>query len=114
LDLLGFMPPDTRQFQAVFRELCSVPAEPDGLVFHADSVHARAIREQHEYQGIRVTMLATLKRIRKPRDVTRISGVSGASARKARVTSCQVAGCSAGEALRVHGILGDTVNDFLS
>jgi hypothetical protein len=64
MDLLGFMSPDTRRFRAVFRKLCSVPVEPDGLVFHADSVRARQIREQHPYQGIRVTLLATLKRIR--------------------------------------------------
>jgi predicted nucleotidyltransferase component of viral defense system len=69
LDLLGLMPPDTRQYQAVFRELCSVPVEPDGLVFHPGSVRARRIRAQHAYQGIRVTLLATLKRIRIPLQV---------------------------------------------
>lgn len=64
MDLLGLMPPDTRQFRAIFRKLCAIPVEPDGLVFHADSVRARQIQEQHPYRGIRVTLTATLKRTR--------------------------------------------------
>ena len=64
MDLLGLMPPDTRQLRAIFRKLCAIPVEPDGLVFHADSVRARQIQEQHPYHGIRVTLTATLKRTR--------------------------------------------------
>ncbi len=64
VDLLGFLPPDPEQLAAVFRSVCEQVVEPDGLVFHADSVRARQIREQQPYQGIRVTLLATLKRTR--------------------------------------------------
>lgn len=64
VDLLGFVPPDAGSLTAVFRSVCRQEVEPDGLVFHADSVRARQIREQRPYQGIRVTLLATLKRTR--------------------------------------------------
>jgi predicted nucleotidyltransferase component of viral defense system len=64
VDLLGLLPPDPEQVAAAFRSVCEQEVEPDGLVFHLDSVRARQILEQHPYQGIRVTMLATLKRTR--------------------------------------------------
>jgi len=64
VDLLGLLPPDAEQIAAVFRGICQQEVEPDGLVFHADSVRALQIREQRPYQGIRVTLLATLKRTR--------------------------------------------------
>jgi predicted nucleotidyltransferase component of viral defense system len=64
IDLLGLVAPDARELAAMFRGVCMQAVEPDGLVFHADSVHARQIREEQPYQGIRVTLLATLKRTR--------------------------------------------------
>jgi len=64
VDLLGLMRADVAQLAAAFRSVCEQEVEPDGLVFHPDSVRARQIREQHPYQSIRVTMLATLKRTR--------------------------------------------------
>ncbi len=64
VDLLGLMRPDAEQLAAAFRSVCEQEVEPDGLVFHPGSVRARQIREQRPYQGIRVTMLATLKRTR--------------------------------------------------
>jgi len=64
VDLLGLVPPDVNTLEAVFRSVCEQEVEPDGLVFRADSVRARQIQEQRPYQGIRVTLLATLKRTR--------------------------------------------------
>lgn len=66
IDLLGFVPPDPARLGGVFRSFCSVEVEPDGLVFVPESVRARTIREADEYQGIRVSVLATLKRTRIP------------------------------------------------
>ena len=60
LDLLGFGPNDVERIEQVFRELCMLPAEDDGLTFLPDTVHARPIREQQEYGGIRVLLQATL------------------------------------------------------
>lgn len=69
LDLLGYGPPEPARQQEIFRALCELAVEPDGLVFQADSVRARPIRAEDEHQGIRVTLLAMLKRIRIPLQV---------------------------------------------
>lgn len=60
LDLLGFGPNDVERIEQVFRELCVLPVEDDGLSFLPETVHARPIREQQEYGGIRVLLQATL------------------------------------------------------
>jgi len=45
----------------VFTELCEQATEPDdGLIFDAESVQAREIREEDNYGGIRITIKATL------------------------------------------------------
>lgn len=60
LDLLGFGPNDVNRIEQVFREICSLPVEDDGLTFLPETVRARPIREQHEYGGIRALLQATL------------------------------------------------------
>ena len=67
LDLLGFGAHDVAQLAAVFRSLCQVPVElDDGLVFQADTVQAAPIREDQEYGGVRVHLLALLGKARLP------------------------------------------------
>ena len=60
LDLLGFGSNDIGSVEQVFRELCALPVEDDGPIFLPETVHARPIREQQEYGGIRVLLQATL------------------------------------------------------
>jgi predicted nucleotidyltransferase component of viral defense system len=60
LDLLGFGPSDVGRIEHVFHELCTLPVENDGLIFLPETVHARPIRDQQEYGGIRVLLQATL------------------------------------------------------
>ena len=60
LDLLGFGASDADRIEQIFREFCTLPVEDDGLTFLPETVHARPIREQQEYGGIRVLLLATL------------------------------------------------------
>lgn len=59
-DFLIYGEPDLAQLQRIFRDLCAVKFEPDGLVFREDTVRAEAIREQNDYGGVRVTMRARL------------------------------------------------------
>jgi len=59
LDLLGSGDNSTERLSDVFKELCSI-SQDDGLVFVADSVSAEEIREDHEYDGVRVTMESRL------------------------------------------------------
>jgi hypothetical protein len=54
LDLLGYGDSGARSLAAVFRDLCALEVEPDGLEFRGDTVAVEPIREDQEYQGRRV------------------------------------------------------------
>ncbi len=61
IDLLGYGPRQPADWLPVFRDVCELsPTADDGLVLHADSVQAALIREDQTYEGVRVTLLATL------------------------------------------------------
>ena len=60
LDLLGYGAGSEEQLAATFREVCQVEAEPDGIAFDAESVRVTEIREDQEYGGKRVEVLARL------------------------------------------------------
>ena len=60
VDLLGFGEPTVERMQAVFRELCTVDVEPDGLRFLEPSVQAEPTRDGQEYGGVRVRLGADL------------------------------------------------------
>jgi hypothetical protein len=72
LDLLGFGPADLAWLEQVFRDLCQaqLPGDgDDGLTFHPETVRAAPIREEQEYGGIRVHLLALLGKARIPLQV---------------------------------------------
>jgi len=52
-----------------FREVCIEPVEEDGLVFPPESVRGEAIREEAEYQGVRLRLVARLGSARIPLQV---------------------------------------------
>lgn len=54
------------RFVGIFKELCAIEVEPDGLAFDADSVKAERITEDADYEGVRVTFTAYLERARIP------------------------------------------------
>ncbi len=60
IDLLGFGDSTAARIESVFRELCVLEVEPDGLRLLPDSVRAEEIRGQPEYGGIRVRLMADL------------------------------------------------------
>ena len=66
LDLLGFGPAEIHDLESIFRELCSLPVDPDGLVFLSATVKAEVIREEAVYGGIRVTVEARLENAKIP------------------------------------------------
>ncbi len=69
LDLLGTGAPQAARLEAMFRELCEIEVEDDGLVFSASSVEAEDIREEQAYGGVRVNLLADLAKARIPLQV---------------------------------------------
>lgn len=60
LDLLGFGDPSQERLRDVFRSLCAVPVDDDGLIFDADSVTIEPIREDQEYGGQRAKFIVRL------------------------------------------------------
>ncbi len=69
MDLLGYGDDSSERLVEVFRKVCGVDVEPDGLVFDAGSVVAMPIREEQEYHGQRVTLIAFLDKARIPLQV---------------------------------------------
>lgn len=60
LDLLGFCSPDLENVTRIFREICEIEIEDDGLTFDAESVTATSIREESVYEGVRVIIRVAL------------------------------------------------------
>ncbi len=66
LDLLGHGEPSTERFEQIFREICNLTIEEDGLTFDGDRIRAEQIKEDDEYQGIRLRLEARLGNARIP------------------------------------------------
>ena len=60
LDLLGFGNPSRGRLTEIFRELCRIEVEADGVDFDSGSVTTAEIRTQDEYAGIRVKLKARI------------------------------------------------------
>lgn len=64
LDLLGKGESSPEALAKVFRDVCGVSVEGDGLTFDPESVTAGRIREDQEYEGVRIECRAHLERAR--------------------------------------------------
>lgn len=60
LDLLGFGPSDVRHLEETFRSLCSLDVIDDGVLFDAVSVQAEPMREDQDYAGARIRLMAAI------------------------------------------------------
>jgi len=65
-DFLAYGENALTRFEAIFRELCTQPVEDDGLIFDPSSVQAIRIKEDADYEGVRVTFIGTLSNARIP------------------------------------------------
>jgi hypothetical protein len=54
------------RFAHIFRELCVLEVDEDGLRFDAETVEAERISEDADYEGVRVTFVAYLERAKIP------------------------------------------------
>ncbi len=59
LDFLGFGSAEVGDVVARIAEICSVPAR-DGIVFETEAIEAEGIREEAEYEGVRIWIPAVL------------------------------------------------------
>ena len=66
LDLLGYGDAAPERIVAVFREICGIDVEDDGVVFKPDTLRAEPARAEDEYSGVRITMTAEIAGARLP------------------------------------------------
>jgi predicted nucleotidyltransferase component of viral defense system len=66
LDLLGTGAPAPADFEQLFREVCVQEVEDDGLVFQPETVSAERMKEDEQYEGIRLKLQALLASARIP------------------------------------------------
>ncbi len=66
VDFLAFGDSSEANLQEIFRELCSIPVEDDGLTLMANSVQVDVVRDETEYGGIRVRLFGNLAGARVP------------------------------------------------
>ena len=64
IDLLAKIPNDVDSVTSIIREICEQPVEADGIRFDATSVHGRVIKEDADYEGVRVTFVGYVQRSR--------------------------------------------------
>jgi predicted nucleotidyltransferase component of viral defense system len=60
LDLLGFGDSASDPMLAVFRSICAIPVDDDGIQFDIDGSRVEQIREELAYGGLRLRTTATL------------------------------------------------------
>ncbi|MBI4391296.1 MAG: nucleotidyl transferase AbiEii/AbiGii toxin family protein [candidate division NC10 bacterium] len=66
LDLLGYGDSAVAALERVFREICRTTVEEDGLEFPEASLRGEEIRDEQDYQGVRLAFLARLAGARIP------------------------------------------------
>jgi len=54
IDLLGSGAPDLARLKTIFQDICDVDVEDDGIVFDRSSVTAARVKEDADYEGVRV------------------------------------------------------------
>ena len=66
LDLLAQGPPSPTEFEQIFRDVCNQEVDDDGLDFRTDTIHGERMKEDDEYQGLRLKLEARLGAARIP------------------------------------------------
>lgn len=69
IDLLGYAENDVAVIETIFREICTVDVVDDGLRFDASTLVGRRIKEDADYQGVRLTFVAFLEKARIPMQI---------------------------------------------
>lgn len=66
IDLLGFLDNSLETLEEMAKAVCAIPSVDDGVVFDSKSVKAIQIKENADYEGVRLTISAFLERTRQP------------------------------------------------
>ncbi len=65
-DFSANIPNDVETVLRVVREVCQQQVEPDGLVFDVESLNGSILKEDADYEGVRITFRAYLQNARIP------------------------------------------------
>lgn len=60
IDFLGYTNNSVSNLVRIVQEVCSQPVEGDGMVFGPESVQGEVIKEEADYQGVRISFLGLL------------------------------------------------------
>lgn len=69
LDFLGRLDNSLENLERAVREVCAVDVEPDGLVFDPATIKTDRIKEDADYEGVRVRFVGLLGRARVPMQI---------------------------------------------
>jgi predicted nucleotidyltransferase component of viral defense system len=69
IDLAGKTNNELKHIRSLVGEVCETATEPDGLEFAASSIKVQRIKEDAEYEGVRVRFNATLAKARIPMQI---------------------------------------------
>jgi hypothetical protein len=69
IDLLVRTTNSVEAMALIIQSICKQPVEPDGLVFDARTVEGTVIKEDADYEGVRITFVATLQNARVPMQI---------------------------------------------
>ncbi|EKD29168.1 MAG: hypothetical protein ACD_79C00027G0002 [uncultured bacterium] len=64
IDFLAHYDNQVTKIEEVIRDVCNIPVEADGLLFDADTVHGSKIKEDADYEGVRIKFKGFLDRSR--------------------------------------------------
>ncbi len=63
LDLLAYGTNEISHLEEVFQRICCVPFEDDGITFGQETVKGEIIKEDQEYEGVRIKLTGKLDTI---------------------------------------------------
>jgi hypothetical protein len=69
IDLLGFVQNDVEHLVEIIRGVCQVDVDDDGLHFDATTVGGERIKEDADYEGVRIRFRGTLEKARIPMQI---------------------------------------------
>ncbi|HSB13430.1 MAG TPA: nucleotidyl transferase AbiEii/AbiGii toxin family protein [Bryobacteraceae bacterium] len=69
IDLAGRTSNQLEHIRAIVAKLCQLYTEPDGLEFYPASIEGQRIKEDAEYEGVRIRFHATLAKARIPMQI---------------------------------------------
>ncbi len=69
IDFLARYDNQTTAIEKVIKDVCRVPVIPDGLVFDSETVKGRKIKEDADYEGVRVKFHGFMERSRIPMQI---------------------------------------------